>query len=411
LVRAPEFRKVALYLLAPETVATTMDISEADLKKAYQDRSASFTTPERRHVQQIVFPNVEEARAAAERLAKGETFEALAAERGLKEADFDLGTIAQSAMVDRAVGDAAFALKQGEISTPVEGRFGVALVRVVVIEPGQTKPFAEVADQLKRDLATEQSRGAVQGIYDKIEDDRLAGVALPEMAQKFNLKTIAIDAIDRAGQSPNGVAIPDLPPGPEILTALFTSDIHGDHDPIRITGGGYVWYDVIEITPSRDRTLEEVKDQVLARWRDDEIATRLRTKATEMLDKIKAGTPFAEVAAAANLKVEWLPGLKRGATPPSLSTSAVEEIFRVGKDAAGTAQGTTPTSRVVFRVTEITLPASDAQAGDAGRIEEALRRTLADDLVNQYVVRLEKELGVSINQNVLNQIAGGSQAN
>jgi len=130
-----------------------------------------------------------------------------------------------------------------------------------------------------------------------------------------------------------------------------------------------------------------------------------------MLDKIKAGASFGEVAAASNLKVEWLPGLKRGATVPSLSAGALEEVFRVAKGEAGTALGTTPTSRVVFSVTDVTLPSSDAQAGDVTRIEETLRRALADDLVNQYVTRLEKEVGVSINQNVLNQIAGGTQSN
>ena len=50
----------------------------------------------------------------------------------------------------------------------------------------------------------------------------------------------------------------------------------------------------------------------MARWRDDEMTTRLKTKATEMLDKIKAGTSFADAAAADKLKVEWRPGIKRG---------------------------------------------------------------------------------------------------
>jgi peptidyl-prolyl cis-trans isomerase D len=108
--RAPEYRKVTIVVLTPEELAASIEISDADLKKAYEDRKARYITPERRHVLQIVFPTMEEARAGADKLAKGMSFADLAAERGLKESDTDLGTIAKTAIVDRAVADAAFAL-------------------------------------------------------------------------------------------------------------------------------------------------------------------------------------------------------------------------------------------------------------------------------------------------------------
>jgi hypothetical protein len=40
-----------------------------------------------------------------------------------------------------------------------------------------------------------------------------------------------------------------------------------------------------------------------------------------------------------------------------------------------------------------------------------LRRALAEDLYAQYVGRLEKDIGVTINTQALNQITGGSSAN
>ena len=150
LFRAPEYRKVLLLVLTPAELASTFEISDADLKKAYEERKARYVTARAPPDPANPFPNIEEARAAAERIAKGTTFAALAAERGLKEADIDLGTVTQSAMVDRAVADAAFALKEGEVSAPVEGRFGVVLVQVAKIEPSTTKPFEEVAAELKR---------------------------------------------------------------------------------------------------------------------------------------------------------------------------------------------------------------------------------------------------------------------
>src|SRR6266545_3067905 len=111
------------------------------LAKYYDERNSRYATPERRHIRQIVFPNAEEARAAADRIAKGATFAEIAKERGLTDKDIDLGTLAKAAVIDRAVADAAFALKEGEVGAPVQGRFGIALVQVLKIEPEQVRSF------------------------------------------------------------------------------------------------------------------------------------------------------------------------------------------------------------------------------------------------------------------------------
>jgi peptidyl-prolyl cis-trans isomerase D len=408
--RSPEFRKVTVVVLKPEDIAGRMEISQDDLKKTYEARKARFETPERRKLSQIVFPNMDEAKAASEKLASGTTFEALAAERGLKASDIDLGTVTKTAVVDRAVGDAAFALKDGEVSAPVEGRFGIAIVKVDAVEPAKTRSFEEVAAELKKDLATERAKNELTNVQEKIEDERLGGATLAEAGKKFGLTPLVIEAIDRTGKDPTGKPVAGLPEGVDVVSAAFSADVRAENEPLRLpSNGGYVWYDVDSITPSRERPLEEVKDQVLERWREDEVANRLRAKSTELLDKIKAGTSFADAAAASNLKVEWRPGIKRANPPPGFSAAAVAEIFRTPQDAAGSVEGSSPAERIVFRVTEIKVPTLDPEAADSKRIDEALRQRVTEDLVAQYLARLQSEVGVTINRNALNQVAGGSQ--
>jgi peptidyl-prolyl cis-trans isomerase D len=407
LFRAPEYRKIMIVEVTPEELASTIEVSDTDVKKAYEERKARYVTPERRHVKQIVFPNMEEARAAADKIAKGVTFDMLAAERNLKGSDIDLGTIAKSAIVDRAVADAAFALKAGAVSEPVEGRFGIALVQVVAIEPAQTKPLDQVAAELKREIAIERAKNEVHNIEEKVEDERLGGASLADAARKFNLKLRTVEAVDRSGRDPDGKAIADLPKGVDVLAAAFSAEVNGDNEPLRVPGGGNVWYDVLDVRPSRERSLDQVKDQVLARWRDDEIAARLKSKANVMLDQLKAGKTFAEVAAASKLTVEWRPGIKRGSPPPGFPAHTIEEIFRTPKNTASSVDGANPPERIIFRVTEDKVPPLDPQSADAKRIEEALRRGMADDIVSQYVMRLQSEIGFRINQNALNQVTGG----
>src|SRR6185295_3262884 len=137
----------------------------------------------------------------------------------------------------------------------------------------------------------------------------------------------------RNGKDAQGNAVPDLPQNVDVLAAAFSADVHGENEPLRVPqNGGYVWFNVEAITAARDRPLDEVKDQVVARWRDDEMTTRLKARAAEILDKIKAGTSFADAAAADKLKVEWRPGIKRSGPPTGLSPAAVTEIFKSPQD-------------------------------------------------------------------------------
>jgi peptidyl-prolyl cis-trans isomerase D len=209
--RSPEYRNVTIAALTPDDLVSRIEISDADLRKAYQDRKTQYEKPERRRLKQMVFPNLEEANAAAAKLSGGMTFEDLAAERGLKESDIDLGTVAKSAVVDRDVAEAAFALAPGAISAPVEGRFGITIVKAETVEPGQTQSFEEVSDSLKRDLALQRARNDLVSTHDKIEDERLGGVPLAEAAKKYGLTPRTIEAIDRSGRDPSGNEVADLP--------------------------------------------------------------------------------------------------------------------------------------------------------------------------------------------------------
>jgi peptidyl-prolyl cis-trans isomerase D len=406
LFRAPEYRKVAIIALSIADALPWIAVSDAEAKAKYEEQRSRYITPERRQLQQIVFPNADEARAAADRLAGGLSFAALAAERGLKDADIDLGLVSKQGMVDRAVADAAFALKQGEVSQPVQGRFGTAILQVTKIEPEQARPYEEVAPEIKRELATERAREEIQARYNKIEDERAGGAQLTEVAQKLGLNAHTIEAIDRSGRDPNGAAV-SLPPGADILSNIFASDVGVENDPLQLPAGGYVWYEVVSVTPARERTLDEVKDRVEARWRDDQIAERLRNKAKELADKLGGGAAMATIAAAEGLKVETASGLKRGNPSEAISANLLEEVFKSAKGEPATAEGQNATERVVFRVTDIKVPSLDPGSAAAKRIDDELKRALADDLMGQYLVRLQNDIGVSINQAALRQVIGG----
>jgi peptidyl-prolyl cis-trans isomerase D len=405
--RAPEYRKISFVVVSPEEIGKWSEVSDEDAKKVFDQRKDRLGTPEKRQIHQIVFPNVAEAQAARERLAGGMSFEDLGKERGLSSSDVDLGLVTKSSL-DPAVGDAAFALPAGEISQPIQGRLGTSIVKVDKIEPGSEANYASLVGDIKREIATERARVKVNDLRDKMEDERGGGASVIDAAQKLGLTAVTIDAVDRSGRAPNGQPVTSIPQGLDVVSQAFNTDVGVDNDAISFKGG-YVWYDVLAITPSRDRNLDEVRDQVEARWRQDQIAAKLKTKATEMVQKLEQGGKLADEAAAINAKVETASGFKRDDSPAGVPANVVAAAFRTAKDGVGQTAVSGGSEVIVFRVTDIVEPAVDAASDAVKKLKDSLDRALTDEQVASYVNKLETDIGTTINQAAFAQVTGANQ--
>ncbi|MCJ9704628.1 MULTISPECIES: SurA N-terminal domain-containing protein [unclassified Bradyrhizobium] len=405
--RAPEYRKIAFVAVSPEEIGKWTEVSDEDAKKMFEQRKDRLGTPEKRQIQQIVFPNVADAQAARERLVGGMSFEDLGKERGLSASDVDLGLVTKSSLA-AAVGDAAFALPVGEISQPIQGGLGVAIVKVDKIEPGKEADYASLAGDIKREIATERARVKVADLRDKMEDERGGGSSVIDAAQKLGLTAVTIDAVDRSGRAPNGQPLANIPQGLDVVSQAFNTDVGVDNDSISFKGG-YVWYDVLAITPSRDRNLDEVRDQVEARWRQDQIAAKLKAKATEMVQKLEAGGKLADEAASIGAKVETATGFKRDDSPAGVPAAVVSAAFRTAKDGVGQTAVSGGGEVVVFRVTDIVDPTVDAASDAFKKLKESLDRAQTEEQVASYVNRLETDIGTTINQAAFAQVTGANQ--
>jgi peptidyl-prolyl cis-trans isomerase D len=393
--------------LTPESLAKPEAVSDADARPRYEELKASrFGTPEKRTIQQIVFPTTEAAQAAAKRLAEGATFEAVAAENNIDPKSLELGTFAKSEMFDPAVADAAFSLAEGAVSGPIQGRFGNVIVRVTKVEPGSVKPFEEVAAEVKRDVALERARRELEEAHDAVEDLRASARPLSDVARERGLPLVSVPAVDRSGRDKAGNPVPDLPEREALINASFNSDVGADNEPLRTRAGGYVWFEVTGVEPARDKTLDEVRDAVVAQWRSDQVARQLTERARGVVERLDKGEALETVAAELSLPAKSASDLARNVAKDDLPADVVNRIFAtpVGK-AASAAAG--EDSRVVFKVGGATMPPLVTSTNEAQRIEEQLRILLTDDLLAQYIARLQKDLGVTINQQNMRRAIGG----
>jgi peptidyl-prolyl cis-trans isomerase D len=411
--RAPEYRRIQIMTALPQEFAATMTVTDAELQAAYERGIAAnrFGTPEKRQIQQIVFPTREAAAAAAAKLAAGTTFEALVQEMNLKPADVELGLKAKSELVDRAVADAAFALALNTVSAPISNAFGAALVRVTEIAPGNIPPLDSIRDTLRSDVITQKMtgdrgvRGQLDQVHDKIEELRSSGKSLDLVAAELKRTLTVIDAIDAQGRNKAGEPVEGLPEPQEVLRALFLSDRGVDNEVLRTRDNGYIWFEVLAVEQARERNFDEVKTQVLEAWRVEEANSRTLAAANELLKKAEGGMTFEALATEANATIETVQSVTRGGQS-ELPASAVATAFALQTGGYAIAASGRGTDRLLLRVDSLSVPPYDP----AGQGQQQLRAQLANELSRemraQFTSQAQRSLGVSINERTFAQVTG-----
>lgn len=406
--RVLEYRGLMTFALSPNTLAKPETVSEADARKRYDEVKAErFGTPEKRTIEQILFTEEPAARAARASLDAGKTWDALLAEKKLTQKDVSLGTLAREGLADTSAADAAFELSEGSVSGPVKTQFGTVLVRVTKIFPANIKPFADVAQDLQRDIAVQRARGEVARLHDLVEDQRAAGKSLIEATQSVGLEPRAITAIDTLGNDPQGVPVPDLTNGPALLKAAFASDIGVDNDTLRLPEGGYQWFEITKIEPARQKTFADVRPEVEKAWRDDQTASLLSAKATDLVKRLEAGETIAAIAASeGNLEVEHVGDVKRGINQ-NLAPNIVTQIFNVGVRGAGSAEHDGG-SRILFQVLDSVVPVFDPADPSLATVSNQVKTGIVEDVVAQYLTKLQNELGVRVNPKAFASVTGAA---
>lgn len=406
--RAPEFRTLNLVTLTPADLAKATDVPDDQVKAYYEDNKAAYGSPETRHLRQIIFPSQPEADAALARIKGGETFEAIMVSRNLKPGDVEIGTVTKEKVLDPLVAEAAFALGANQTSEVVAGRFGPTIVSVGEVNAATQKTLDEVRDEIRNAIALKQAAVDVATMRDAIEDARAGGETLTEIAQKNKLTLRTVPAVDAKGNGPDDQPIADLPGGRPLLTAAFESDIGIENDPLPIDNNGMLWFEVTDVKAEHDRPLAEVHDKVVEAWKKDATAKKLQEKANTIADRVRGGTTLDSIGDELSLTVENAPALKRGTEPKDNVTGSMIQAAFVGPEGSvNVTTGKDEPSRVVLKVTSVTLPT--VKADDDARVVGQIRESLGDDLFAQYISALQNQLGVKINQSSLNQaIASGS---
>ncbi|RDJ13004.1 peptidylprolyl isomerase [Rhizobium grahamii] len=404
--RAPEYRKVAFLKLQPEDIADAASVTDDQIREDFEKRKDSFRTPETRTIEQLTFQNRDLANAAEAALKTGTTFDQLVTDQGKTATDVFLGEFSKDKVPDQAIAEAAFAVSKDGGTTPVvDGTFGPVVLRVSNIKPESVKSLDEVKDEIRKQLAVSNASQELINVHDQIEDLRGSGSTLEQIAEQLKLKAVVVAAVDATGLDKDGNEVKDIPAKQQVLGAAFKTDASADAPSLSIGTDGYLWFEVRDVMPERDRPLSEVHDKAVADWTAEQQKLELAKKAEDLKQQAKKGTSLADIAAPLGIAVESKSGITRGTDDPVLGRAGANAAFSGPMDTVAIAVGGDPTTQILLKVTEVnTEPTGDVLNNQDQQIT-AMANAAGDDILDQMVNLLQTQYGASINQPLADQAA------
>ncbi|KRB52915.1 peptidylprolyl isomerase [Rhizobium sp. Root708] len=402
--RAPEYRKIAYLKLQPEDIADAASVTDDQIREEFDKHKDSYRIPETRTVEQLTFQNKDLANAASNALKIGTTFDQLVTDQGKTASDVMLGEFSKDKVPDQAVADAAFAVTRNGGTTPViDGTFGPVILRISNIKPENAKTLDEVKDEIRKQLAVSNASQELINVHDQIEDMRGSGSTLEQIADQLKLKAVVVDAVDSAGLDKGGNEVKDIPSKQQVLAAAFRAEAGADVPSLSIGTDGYLWFDVRDVTPERDRPLAEVHDKAVAEWTAEQQKAELAKKAEELKQQAQKGTSLADIAAPLGISVETKSGITRGSDDPVLGNGGVNAAFTGPVDTVANAVGADATTQILLKVTEVnTEPTGDVLANQDQQIT-AMANAAGDDILDQMVNLLQTQYGATVNQALAEQ--------
>ncbi len=401
---APEYRRLTLLVADPQKLKTAIKPSADEVKAAYEATKADYGTPETRNIEQIVFADLAAARKAHAELQAGKDFIDVAKAAGRTAQDIARGVITKDKLLDPKAAEAAFSFGAQTFTPPVEGDLAVSILRARDIKPATQKTLDEVKTEVEDKLKLSGAIKQLTSLVVDVEDKRAAAMTLKDIAKAANLDFVEVAGVDARSMAPDGKEV-TIAGSAQVLQVAFGKDVGVESEPISLGDQGYVWVEVAEVLPARQKTYDEVKDAVKTNWLNAETIKALTETGRALVTRANAGEDMKKLATEFGLTVKTSQAFTRRQNSDDLPGSAVKLAYALAKDGAATISTDDSKGRLVMRLTEITppKPLDDEQKK---RLVTQLQGVMAADLQAQYFQSLDTQLGVTIDSTVMARMLG-----
>jgi peptidyl-prolyl cis-trans isomerase D len=379
----PESAKVEYLVLSSEALGAGIAVDANEVKTYFDQNKSKYSVPEQRQASHVLVSGEKDKKAAkekAESLLKqikgGADFATMAKansdDPGSGSKGGDLGFFSRDMMV-KPFSDAAYAMKEGDISDVVESEFGFHIIKLTGIKGGGEKKFDDVKAEIEADfkkqkaqkLFTENTEQFNTLVYEQSD-------SLKPAADKLKLTIQTAEGVTRLGAPQAAGAKPSILNNPKLLKTLFSDDAivkKRNVESVEVSPGVLVSARIVDHKPSKAKPFETVENEV----RGTVIAAESRKLA----------------AAAGEAKIKELKGKADGSgftparvvsrgNPSGLGQSALDGVYKAAgtKLPAYVGVDLGPAGYGVYQVSKIV-------AAEPKRVEEM--RTAATPQIAQVV--------------------------
>lgn len=422
LYTVPEKRSLGILIVDQADVEQSIQPTDADLLRYYNEHKEEYRLPERVDVRHILLktnasdPKQEAAiKAKAEdlvkQLRKGANFTEMvkkySEDPGAKDKGGEYDGVVKGQMVPEFE-KAAFSLKVNEISDPVKTTYGYHILQVLKHEQPTLKPFNDVKPQMVAELKKEQLAEKNQQIAEKAQNALTKDPAHPaDVAKSLGVKYVTADNLGANDPLPEIGVNKDVQ---ESLASLKKGEVS---QPVPFADNKKIAMAVCTAdTPAHPAAFEEVESKAREAAMKDKVNKLVDEKANQLMEKARAnGGDLAAAAKSMGLELKTPDPVDRAGSIEGLGSAAsVPDAFN---KPAGSLFGPTPVpdGKIVAKVLE-KIPADPAGL-------EAQRTALRDQIKSQkgqtrnllfeQGVReaLTREGKVKVHQDVVNRLIAG----
>ncbi|PQP02600.1 peptidylprolyl isomerase [Pseudomonas frederiksbergensis] len=314
-----------------------VSVKDEDLQAAYQKETANLSEQRRAaHILIEVNDKVTEAQAKAKieevqaRLAKGESFEALAKEfsqdPGSANNGGDLG-YAGPGVYDPAFEKALYSLVKDQVSEPVRTDFGYHLIKLLGVEAPEVPTFASLKDKLTRELKTQQVEQRFVEATKQLEDSAFESSDLAQPAQDLKLTVHTSAPFGREGGE--GVAA-----NRAVVTAAFSPEVldeGANSTAIELDPETVIVLRAKEHRKPEQLPLESVAASIRVQLTKEHASAAAKTKADQLISSLRDGkTALDKAIDGQNWKVTATATRAQEGVDPTV----LQALFRMPKPAS-----------------------------------------------------------------------------
>jgi peptidyl-prolyl cis-trans isomerase D len=363
--KTEESAKIEYLVLNADALASQVKLDPDAVKTYYEQNKQRFGAKEQRRASHIFFEAAKSASDSVKKTAREGAAAALAQvlkdpsqfaqiaksksqDAGSADKGGDLGFFTKDGLV-QAVADAAWALKDGEISPQVvESEDGYHVVKLTGIQPGDAKPFeavkAEIEADLKRQQASrlfsESAEGFTNTVYEQAD-------SLKSAADKYKLVIQTAQGVSRNAPQPGSGPVLS---NPKLLKAIFSDDSlqkKRNTEAVEVSTGTLVSARVLEYLPAAVKPLDQVKAVVIQKLQAEEGKKQATAQGEAKLKEIIAGGAASAVFTEPALTVSRM-------NPTTLDRPTMEAVFRASDAKLPSFVGvSTDTGYVIVQLLEV----------------------------------------------------------